>query len=113
MDWCGWWGLNSNDCRRAGKAKRARRQATWRARRVAPLPALRSLSAELDAHLPRQAHSAIDPDPVLRVGADLFAAAATARRSRNDHGRRGPRSGGDRADPQAISARSADPGAIR
>ena len=67
----------------------------------------------LDAHLPRQAPAAAHPDAVLRVGADLLAAAAPARRSCADHGGRGPRPRSDRADPQAVPARSADPGAIR
>ena len=57
--------------------------------------------------------AAADPDAVLRVGADLLAAASAAGRSGAGHGRRGARSRRHRADPPAIPARSADPGAIR
>src|SRR3954447_337780 len=42
---CGWSGSNSNERRRAGKAKRASDQRLRRARRPAPLSALQSLSA--------------------------------------------------------------------
>ena len=64
------------------------------------------------AHLSRQAPAAADPDALLRIGDHLLAAAIAAGRPGADHGRRRARSRGDRADPPAIPARSADPGSI-
>src|SRR6202044_74885 len=59
-----------------------------------------------------QAPGATDPDAVLCVDPDLFAAASVARRSRAGDGRGGTRSRRDRTDPPAIPARSTDTGAI-
>ena len=64
------------------------------------------------AEFPRQAPAAADPDAVLRVGPDLFAAASVARRSGAGDGGRGARSRRHRPYPRAIPARSAGPGAI-
>src|SRR3569832_899100 len=76
---------------------------------------LRSPSTRSARHadLPSPPHRADGADSDLRVAADLFAAASIARRSGAGDGRRGARSGGDRADQEAVPARPADPGAIR
>src|SRR5260370_25309056 len=83
-------------------------------RRVAPPhAALRSGDELTHAEFPRQAYPAADPDTVLRVDPDLFAATLIARRSRAGDGGRGTRSQCHRADPQAIPARSAYTDPIR
>src|SRR6202022_4368860 len=72
-----------------------------------------AVEVNLDADLPRETSRPAGPDAVLRVGADLLAAAAAARRSRPHHRGRGARPGRDRADPPAVPPRSAAAGAVR
>ena len=82
-------------------------------RNIACCTVARGHRGHAHAEFPRPAHPAADPDIVLRVGVDLFAAASVAGRSGAGHGRRGARSRSDRADPRAVPARSADPDPVR
>ena len=71
--------------------------------------------AELDAAgaLHRAAGGGAGADAVLRLGADLLAAEAPARRRRPGAGRRGARSGRGGGDPRQVPPRPAGAGAVR